>query len=146
MINFFQKAIARKIGNTFKIATEQGYDVIDFSHRWFCSEVAKRIFDENPADIAQWALYQIDSLVIELEEKGLKLKVSDKQFPAEMYWIGYTLTYWGFSEGINGKQLDSIDITWMINQYDVLHTTSTEYTIEAIKEYFSLEQNQKERE
>lgn len=138
-INYYQKAIARKIGNTFKLATEEGYEPVEFAHTWLCSDVATRIFEENPIDLAQWAPYQLDSLLIELGEQGRQLTKTDKHFPEEMYWIGYVLTYWGFRDKLSGKELNQCDIVWMINQYDILHTTSVEYAIDAIKEQMNFE-------
>ena len=138
-VNFFQKAIARKIGNTFKLATNEGYDVVEFTHAWLCSEVAERIFQENAIDVAQWANYQLDSLMIELEEKGMTISKSKKSFPDEMYWVGYLLTYWEFMDHVPGKELNSCDVVWLINQYDTLHTTSVEYAISEIKEHMEYE-------
>ena len=143
-IDFYQKAIARKIGNTFRMATENEYDIVDFIDKWLSSDVSKRIWEENPIDIAQWAPYQLDSLLIELEENGISLKKSDELFPDEMYWMGYLLTYWGFDEQITGPELKQYDIVWIFNQYDTLHTTSIEYAINSIKEHHEYEQNKKE--
>lgn len=81
-----------------------------------------------------------------MKKKKESLSISDKSFPEEMYWIGYVLTYWGFEEKLSGKDLDKIDIAWMINQYDTLHTVSVDYAIDAIKEHHELEWIKNERE
>ena len=143
-VNSYQKAIARKIGSTFKYASECGYDICEFTHAWLESNVCTRIFHENPIDLAQWAPYQLDSLLIELKEQGKSISKSDINLPDEMYWLGYTLTYWGFQDKLTGKELSQCDVVWLINLYDVLHTTSTEYAIDNIKEHFF--QKSEERE
>ena len=51
------------------------------------------------------------------------------------------MTYWGFRDNLSGKELNQCDIVWMINQYDILHTTSVEYAIDTIKEQMNFERN-----
>ena len=142
-LDLYQKAIARKVGNTFKLACEDGYDIRTFAYKWLCSDVAKQLWSENPTIIAQWALYQLNSFKMEMEEQNVEIPHSDMTTPDEAYWLGYLLTYWGFQEGLMGEQLAEYSIGWMIDQYDTLHTTSIEYAIDAIKEFHEYEEKEK---
>lgn len=139
--DFYQKAIARKVGNTFRLAAEEGYAPLAFCDYWLHSDVARRLWDENPRDVAEWALYQLESLRLELSENGKQLPTGKGEpFPEEMYWLGYLLTYWGFAEEISGPELaEKYEMDWILSQYDTLHTVSIEYAIETIKAYFEYE-------
>lgn len=131
-----EKAICRKVGGTFELAAQKGYFPLCFMKEWLMSDTMEQLRLMNLNEICQSKLYQLDSL---LRETDIPRDESEnREYCDVMYWIGYTLMWMAYQEDMPGKKIyNEYNIEEVMKNFDVLHTLSTQVTIEEIKVQFT---------
>ena len=134
MIGFTEKAVCRKIGKTFELAAKEGFHPVEFSMFWLQSDVCKRLAALDFNDIAQSALYQLNSIKMELQATKVVLLVCESDYSDIMFWAGYLFMYWIYQDEIEGNQIaEAYDVEGILARFDTLHTLSCKTAIEEIK-------------
>ena len=136
MIGAYEKALCRKTASMFKLAGEQGYPVLLFTRTWFSSQAAAGLYGYDFIAIAQWALYQLNSLLLECPELK-EYKGKEFGYSELMYWAGYILAYWLFADETSWKDIsENYDYEMMLRNYDYLHTLDPNKAILLAKEEY----------
>lgn len=136
MIGYEEKALCRKIADTFEIASKHLVYPPDFIEKWLMSETAVKIYEKDFNEIAQSPLYIYNSLI---KEKRIEMlnEQTVEEYPMVMYWTGYMLTYMGFLCEIAPEHLwKKYDVIRIAEAYETLHTVSIQRAIEEINEEF----------
>lgn len=134
MIGFTEKAVCRKIGKTFELAAKEGFHPVEFSIFWLKSDVCKRLAALDFNDIAQSALYQLNSIKMELGLAEQVLPACESDYNDIMFWAGYLFMYWIYQDEIEGSQIaEAYDVEGILARFETLHTLSCKTAIEEIK-------------
>ncbi len=145
MLDIYEKALCRKIADTFELAAINGFQPYSFTSFWLESDIASVFYKiEDLNLVAQSPLYILGSILDEMTEKGIKItNTTDVCEKEVMYWGGYIFSYWIFSRDIAGDNiLKRFDVKKILQCYDTLHTLSPEAAIEIIVEDMELKQEQ----
>lgn len=134
MVGFTEKAVCRKIGKTFELAAKEGFHPVEFSMFWLQSDACKRLAALDFNDIAQSALYQLNSIKMELGAAKQVLPACESDYSDIMFWAGYLFMYWIYQDEIEGAKIaEAYDVEGILARFDTLHTLSCKTAIEEIK-------------
>lgn len=130
-------ALCASMGMMFERVVDQK-DLIDFSLRFFKSDVCKR-YPDDWTIFSQSPLYVLQLFKEELQEKTGKsydtlIKQSDKYEKDVAYWFGFLITDWRVGYDFDTSSLTRDNLIWLYINYDTLHTQSCKYVYEVFQE------------
>lgn len=130
-------ALCASMGMMFERVVDQK-DLIDFSLRFFKSDVYKR-YPDDWTIFSQSPLYVLQLFKEELQEKTGKsydtlIKQSDKYEKDVAYWFGFLITDWRVGYDFDTSSLTRDNLIWLYVNYDTLHTQSCKYVYEVFQE------------
>ncbi len=130
-------ALCASMGMMFERVVDQK-DLIDFSLRFFKSDVYKR-YPDDWTIFSQSPLYVLQLFKEELQEKTGKsydtlIKQNDKYEKDVAYWFGFLITDWRVEHDFDPSSLTRDNLIWLYVNYDTLHTQSCKYVYEVFQE------------
>ena len=131
-LDLSQKITCNTVAKTFSLAAETipCYE-ITFCKKWLISDLCSSIQQSDETIICQSKSYLCKEFI---KNNEIPLHEDYKMDKEVMYWMGYLLTYWMYSTGINGAEIVSrFNIKSILERYDTLHTTSMQVAIETIE-------------
>ena len=127
MVGYEEKALCRKIANTFEFAGDKKVFPPDFIKAWLQSDTAYRIYTKDFNEIAQSPVYIFNSFML---ESDFNVKTEDN-YDDILYWVGYMVTYMEFLFELSPADLWSkYDLIGFASAYDTLHTLTTKRAAE----------------
>ena len=141
----FAQCIKDLSGKTFEVAAKK-YDLISFTNHFLQSELYDPFLFENPGVFSQEPTYILHIFESDYkeEEKRIKRKTNEtnnqenQENQEKAYFTGYICAYMILDCLIDGKTLQkNIDVSKIIEGYDILHTQSLEYATEFIIKNYS---------
>ena len=135
-MEFFELKLIEKIGKVFACAMqEKRYNRYQFVQKWCSSETCQAIFEFDETLCSQAKSYILRTFENEYESDLPEIDDTSPFYEDDMYWLGYLLTYWHFSDGITGKEiLEKYDVSKALDEYVVLHTLSIKAAMDKIRE------------
>ena len=104
---------------------------------WMNSDVFYQIIDGNEVYCSQAKTYVARCFIEEIQtcRKADSIEIDDDI----LYWFGYLVTYWCFSQSIKPGDISrKYDIKSIVNAYEMLHTLSVKTAIDKIMEEYGL--------
>ncbi len=136
-LDFHEKIVCNKVGKMFAYAAEKcEFYEVNFCKAWLGSDVCNSVGDMDETIICQSHVYLFNNLIKETDIIKHEGYIMDKDV---MYWIGYICTYMSFARNIKSEEILKLyDIKQMMENYDTLHTLSSNYTVELIESDYCL--------
>lgn len=135
-MEFFKLKLIEKVGKVFASAMQgPKYDRYQFAEKWCASETCKAISEFDETLCSQAKSYILRIFETECDKNLPKCDLDSVFYEADMYWLGYLLTYWQFAYDISGKEiLKKYNIRKTLDEYDTLHTLELRAAIKKIQE------------
>lgn len=133
-------SIIKSLSRVFQAAVSYyHFDLSDFVIKFTQTHVFQN-YDIDFTLYSQAPTYPIGKAIDELAEKNISFqKMSCNELEVIEYyeeaarWIGYVLMYWKVNENITEKDILKLNIDELIFGYEMLHTQSVSYALDAIK-------------
>lgn len=135
-MDFSKLKLAEKIGKILEYAVvERKYNRYELIHKWLASNTYDETINFFVHLCSQAKTYILAAFEREYENNLPQIDEESPSYGEDLYWFGYTISYWFFLENIDGPTiLKHYDVDRILDSYEALHTQSVKRAIEEIKE------------
>lgn len=135
-MEYIELMLIEKIGNILAYAvSKKRYNRYELITKWLASETYEAMINFEVYLCSQSKSYILTAFEKEYADNLPSIDEDSCYFEDDLFWFGYTMAYWFFTDGTTGKDiLKKIDVCKALDEYDVLHTLGVKHAIDKIKE------------